>query len=369
MAEELTAIQKDLNRKFLASRNETLGTKYKSLKAYLTDNGKVEPNTPVYDRRQAAYNKFGQTYKQDIQKAAVETGMVAPAYEQTIREMYPELATYFDEYPAVRTIFVDAVTSPNPPSATILRSRLAGTPFWQTLTESKVKWDTGTEAFREGALNEKSLKVVQMGQQLGVTLAQDDARVRSIATDAARLGWSDATLTNAVGKLITGDTGDMAELRSGYLGQQVNKAFGDYGYVAQGQRRAENVNQWVNKIATGAESLQTLQTYLTDQAKILYPSFTKDFEAGRTFKQVVAPYADVAANVLEKDAGTIDWSDPLYSVALNQGPQADSKPMSLTEWQRKLRTDASYGWDQTQNANDLAQQIGTTLARAFGKVR
>lgn len=369
MAEELKSLQKDLNSKFLASRNETLGTKYKSLKAYLTDNGNVQPGTPVYARRQAAYNKFGTQYKTDLETAAINSGMKNPAYEDTIREMYPELAAYFDEYPAVRSIFIDAVTAPNPPSATILRSRLAGTDFWQTLTDTKVKWDTGTQAFRDAALSEKSLKVVQIAQGLGVSLSQDDDRVKSVATDAARLGWSDASLANAVGKLIAGDTGDMAELRSGYLSTKVNAQFNDYGYVSKGQRRAEAVNEWVSKIATGAESLQTLQTYLTEQAKVLYPSFTKDFEAGRTFKQVVAPYADVAATVLEKDAASIDWSDPLYSVALNQGPQADNKPMSLSEWQRKLRSDAAYGWNQTQNANDLARQIGSTLARAFGKVR
>lgn len=369
MADDLKAIQKDLTTKFIASRNEVLGTKYKNLKAYFTDDGKVEENTPVYERRQAAFKKFSKQYKTDMETAAVESGAVKPAYEETIREMYPELAAYFDEYPAVRSIFVDAVTAPNPPSATILRSRLAGTDFWQTLTDSKVKWDTGTEAFREAGRQEKSLKVVQMAQGLGVSLAQDDARVLSLATDAARLGWSDALLTTKVGQLITGDKGDMAELRSGYLGQQVNQQFNEYGYVSKGPRRAETVNEWVNKIATGAESLSTLKTYLSDQAKVLYPSFTKDFEAGRTFKQVVAPYADVAANVLEKDAGSIDWSDPLYSVALNQGPQADNKPMSLSEWQRKLRSDSAYGWDQTQNANELAMQIGSTLARAFGKVR
>lgn len=369
MAEELKALQKDLNTKFIASRNELLGTKFKSLKAYLTDNGNADPGTPVYKRRQAAYEKFGKQYQVDLETAAVQSGAKNPAYEDTIREMYPELAAYFDEYPQVRSIFIDAVTAPNPPSSTILRSRLAGTDFWQTLTDTKVKWDTGTEAFREATLGEKSLKVVQIAQGLGVTLGQDDDRVKSVATDAARLGWSDAALANAVGKLITGDTGDVAELRSGYLGTKVNGLFNDFGYIAKGQRRADVVSGWVSKIATGAESLQTLQTFLAEQAKVLYPSFTKDFEAGRTFKQVVAPYADVAATVLEKDAGSIDWADPLYSMALNQGPQADNKPMSLTEWQRKLRTDSAYGWNETQNANDLARQIGSTLARAFGKVR
>jgi hypothetical protein len=42
--------------------------------------------------------------------------------------------------------------------------------------------------------------------------------------------------------------------------------------------------------------------------------------------------------------------------------------MSLGEWYIKLRSDSQYGWDKTTQAKQEAQELGYSIARAFGRV-
>jgi hypothetical protein len=42
--------------------------------------------------------------------------------------------------------------------------------------------------------------------------------------------------------------------------------------------------------------------------------------------------------------------------------------MSLTDWVTTIKSDPSFGWQFTKQANQQATDIGLTLARAFGKV-
>jgi uncharacterized protein YjdB len=43
--------------------------------------------------------------------------------------------------------------------------------------------------------------------------------------------------------------------------------------------------------------------------------------------------------------------------------------MGLGDWVTKLKSDESFGWQFTKQANQQATDIGLTLARAFGKVK
>lgn len=367
--DELKQLNTKMRKDFLARKNKQLGTSYKSINEYLTDGGKMGESSAVYARRSAAFSQFKTTWNSNLMDYAVATGKMSPSYESKVREMYPSLAGYLDQSPELSKIFRDAVTSPTPPTDQVLRARLQGTKFWQTLTQSKVAWDTATDAERQAALDSKVNEVITIGQNLGVSLNPKDGRVVQLATDAARLGWDATHLQNAVGGMALADSEENQMLRNGQIGRTVSTMLNQYGYPSKGDNRTSTITEWVSKIAQGQESPETLRTYLTTQAKQWYPSFANDFDMGRTFQDVIDPYAQIAASTLEKPKESIDWTDPIYSRAINQGPEKNNMPMSIAEWQKTLRTDAAYGWNETQQANDLALQIGSTLARAFGRVR
>lgn len=369
MANDVKKLKAAQDKEFLNFKANQLGVKYKTVRDYLTDNGKLNSSSATYQRRAAAYNKYATEWKANLNEAGIQSGKLLPTYQTQIEKMYPELAGYMRQYPELQKIFRDAVTSPVPVAEGVLNAKMRGTSFWQTLTDSRVAWDTATDASREQMTQETAVYIRSIAQRSGVSWQDTDPKVRDLAVKAKREGWSEQMVADAVGAMLVEDDEDVVQLRTGYLGNQVNETLNTFGYPARSGTRQSFVNDWVTKIATGAESTETLQTYLKEQAKVWYPSFSDQFEAGRTFKQVIDPYARIAASTLEKDPESIDFTDPLYSVAINQGPEKQNAPMSFADWTKKLRSDSAYGWNNTQQANDLAMQVGASLVRAFGKVR
>lgn len=369
MANDMKKLKSAMDKEFLGFKANQLGKTYKSLEAYLTNDGQAEPGSAVYRRRVAAYNQFSEEWKKNLNQAGVQSGKLLPAYQEQIQKMYPELAAYINESPELQKIFRDAVTSPVPIAATVLQARIRATPFWNTVTQSRSAFDLATDATRQAAVAEKTSQAVAYAQSLGVSVSASDPKVVDVASKAAREGWSERMFQNAIGAVLTEDDGDTVALRQGYMGTQVSGTMKKWGYPTTGTAKQSFTNEWVTKIATGGESMETLNTYLKEQAKTWFPSFAEQFDAGRTFSDVVQPYAQIAANTLEVDMDGIDWSNPIYSVALNQGPDKGGTPMSFNDWATKLRTDSVYGWNSTQQANQLAHQIGSALVRGFGKVR
>lgn len=369
MDKELKKLKRAMDKEFIGFKNNQMNKSYKNLNDYLTDGGRLSVGSAAYLRRSRNYDNFAGQWREGLENAGVESGKILPVYEQQIEKMYPELAVYMREYPELQQIFRDAVTSPTPPSASMLNAKLRGTTFWQSLTESKVRFDTATEASKQQMIDEMNLRVTSIAQGVGVSVDAANPKIKDLSVQAIRGGWTDQMLSNALGTMLLEDDETTLQLRTGFLGSRIQKTISDWGYPVRGQGRQDFANDWITKIATGQESEQTFQSYMKEQAKTWFPSFSQQFDEGRTFKEIVAPYEQIASATLEKDPESIDWTDPIYSQALNQGPERNNAPMSFSEWTKKLRTDSAYGWNTTQQANDLAHTIGMSLTRAFGKVR
>jgi len=86
-----------------------------------------------------------------------------------------------------------------------------------------------------------------------------------------------------------------------------------------------------------------------------------------TMEKIVKPWKDMAASVLELDPNQVDMSKPQYSVAYAGSPDGKMGAMSLGDWYVKLRSDATYGWDKTKQAQQEARELGFNIARSFGR--
>lgn len=104
-----------------------------------------------------------------------------------------------------------------------------------------------------------------------------------------------------------------------------------------------------------------------EKAIALYPHLTRQIEAGLTLQDLAYDYKTTAAQLLEKTPDQIDMSDYRFNVALKTGETGKERMMSTSEWANKIRTDESYGWQYTKQANDQATELALGLARAFGK--
>lgn len=96
------------------------------------------------------------------------------------------------------------------------------------------------------------------------------------------------------------------------------------------------------------------------QAKTYFPALADKIDNGYTVKQLLTPYINTRANILEEDPDSIDVST-LKSVA------SDPKNlMNLYDYEVSLRKDPK--WRFTKNAQDSLSDVANTIAKTFGLV-
>jgi len=94
------------------------------------------------------------------------------------------------------------------------------------------------------------------------------------------------------------------------------------------------------------------------QAKTYYPALADKIDKGFTVKQLLTPYINSRANILEEDADSIDLKE-LQSVA------KDPKGlMNLYEYEISLRKNPK--WRFTKNAQDQLGALARDLTKMFG---
>ena len=138
-----------------------------------------------------------------------------------------------------------------------------------------------------------------------------------------------------------------------------------YGYaVSDAEVQAALTGGMYNGVAVSSESiLQKAQK----AAKGAYGHLSDQIDAGLSLTDIFENYKRYAANVLELDESQIDFTkDPKWQSAFGT---KESGQMGLGDWVTKLKSDESFGWQYTKQANQQATDIGLTLARAFGKVK
>jgi len=193
----------------------------------------------------------------------------------------------------------------------------------------------------------------------------DQNIVTQLATNSIKFGWGDDLLSNAIGLEATRSTGSMSQLASGYVGQNIKEIANDYGIKLTEQ----HLNQWTASVATGQQTRDTFKQYAIQQAKQLFPSIATQLDAGQTFQQIVDPYRNTAANLLEMNANMIDFTDPKWAKAITFVDQSgNQRPMSFSEWNDYLRQNRSFGYEYTSDAQSKAYQVANDLANLFGKV-
>ena len=144
-------------------------------------------------------------------------------------------------------------------------------------------------------------------------------------------------------------------------------------------------SMYVAADAAEAKATQTFQ----DQAKGLYPSLSAQISAGSTVQQLTSPYFNVAEAITgvpastmmadQQSGGLSKWAaflqggnNPSGSTQLanTTGAAAKNQPqmMTIDQWKTYLMQNPQYGFQNTQGAKDMAEQMSSAILNEFGKV-
>lgn len=119
-------------------------------------------------------------------------------------------------------------------------------------------------------------------------------------------------------------------------------------------------NKQVLESASNTDRLKANMNLINLQAKTIFPALTEKIDAGYTVKQLLSPYLQSRANILEEDADSIDIKE-LKDVA------KDPKGlMNLYDYEISLRQNPK--WRFTKNAQDSMANVAKKLAQTFGLV-
>lgn len=165
--------------------------------------------------------------------------------------------------------------------------------------------------------------------------------------------------TNKIANAATGDPVAVASLQKGNFGlaySDLRSAYAENGIPVNDKSLAQlALDSTVNP-----EKMKSNLNLIRLQAKTFYPALANQIDNGYSVKQVLSPYLQTRANILEEDPDAIDLKE-LTKVA------SDPKGlMGLYDYEVSLRNDPK--WRYTKNAQDSISNVARGIAQSFGLV-
>lgn len=275
-----------------------------------------------------------------------------------IREMYPTLA-WMLAVPELADLLIKAGMENWEPGR--IKAAIEGTQWWKDRNQSARNFEeqlNSDPATAEQQVQSLKTQVLQFARQNNMNVS--DAEALFIARDSLRLGRTQQEWQASV----VGKYGAASASGASPTAQQLKALAAQYAVPMSDA----TLQKWVQDMLTGMVDQNTFRAYLIEQAKSLFPSLANALDRGITVQQYVAPYQEIAAQELGINVADIDWTDPKWSTAIHRIDPKTGQPvsMSLSDWQKELRTNPIYGFDQTTRAKDQATALGQNLLERLG---
>jgi len=239
--------------------------------------------------------------------------------------------------------------------------------MWST-PESQARFAAqlqGTDFYVELKTNDTVKNITSLVGDLGF----DTVPFNNFLKDAMNFGWKDDTLKQkvyeeafrkdpATGNYVNATTIERVRKSNPYLTvANIGKAF--FNTVS---------DSTIAGVLTGSMIQDDVVRQQRELAKGKYAHLSSLIDQGLSLEDISDSYKTQASKLLEKDVNSIDMSQGAYSQAFDFGEEGKKRLMSTSEWEVKLRSDANFGWDKTQNAREEARALASSISQAFGRV-
>jgi hypothetical protein len=250
-----------------------------------------------------------------------------------------------------------------------IQARIKGTKYFDAITDSQYKFDGANSAVQNGLIQTAREAIVKDYSDVGLSQTDIDEIAKKVARNGlTATGVKQAVYQYAFRKPSAATTptapGMARNAIEGGDADAIRIAARAYGYnVSDAEMQAALTGGMYNGVAVTQDSiLQKAQK----SAKGKYFHLADQIDAGLSLEDIFSGYRNYAADVLEIDPNQIDFTkDSKWARAFGT---KETGQMSLTDWVTTIKSDPTFGWQFTKQANQQATDIGLTLARAFGKV-
>lgn len=199
----------------------------------------------------------------------------------------------------------------------------------------------------------------RMATKMGINIAPD--RLSALAESSLKFDWTPEDIQSALGAEFKYDpTNQTQNTTVSAMRQKASQ------YLVP--LSAQAIEQWTSGLLSGTYTEADYDQYLKDMAKSMFPQLSAAIDSGKSVAQWLDPYKQIASNNLDLPAESIDFADPKWKTALEQvDPKTGEKSvMTLTDWERKLKSDPVYGYDKTKAGIADASHMATEIMKKFG---
>lgn len=346
------------DKNFLADANSRLGTNYSSVQSYLTNNGKVKKDSETYKKRLAEVQNWrGKTKRQNI--------VVSGKLIEEAKKIYGSAADLYN-IPELKAVFEEGFV--NQWSSEELLRAVDNTAWAKERSQAQETYDVlkttdPTEAAARVEANASSVRRILA--QKGVTATEE--QIKMIAEKGTRNGWSgtqwdEYTASDALTMAAAQPAQGQVQQQAAPTATQLRTIAKNFGVPVADS----TLNSWITDISSNKRTADQFTEYARASAQTLYPGLSERLQTN-TFDEIVSPYKQLYADVLEVPEGNVDLTSPQFSNLFTAGDPQKPRMMTSTEWVGFLRKKPE--WQNTRNAYNEYAQAANTLNKIFGGTR
>lgn len=283
--------------------------------------------------------------------------------DENVRQNYSEFAYLLDDPtlfgPEITAVLREATDK----EWTIDRFRgaVTATPYWQNTVASAKKFDSAPDADKKMAIDGVKTTINGITDLTGIPQAEIDSFVSNMARNNVqgdalkKMVYSFAftkgkTLKAEAAALASKDASDIKAIIKSYGGTASDEDI--ESYLSSGKKPTD------------------VQTLYKEKLKGQYPHLASQLDADLSFDDITKDYKNLAAQILEKSAESIDFMKPEFMDSIaKRDDKGNLRQMSLGEWTQTLKTDDRFGYSKTSGAIQDARVMVANLGKAFGRVR
>jgi hypothetical protein len=276
------------------------------------------------------------------------------------RQTYGYLAAFLDD-PEVGPILLKAAQEGW--DLARLQGAIYATDWWKRSSESMRTWEAlqaQDPAEAAAQLETQKAAIREQARQMGTPLAAD--RIDRIAMSAQQLGWSPQQIKSAIlaevdfaNAPVSSDVGALKDKL-----QQIGNSYAVW-------IPPDELTSWAQAITSGDSTEDAFKATWAGVAKAYYnnPGLTAALDQGLTTQQYASQFVGDGANLLELNQASIDLRDPKWQRFLFPNPET-GQAWTGTDFQKVLRTDPTYGYDNTARSETDARTVGFGFLQRMG---
>ena len=310
-----------------------------------------------------------------IQRQASEQAVSSTlfgAYAQDIFDLDPSIRAAFDQIvKGIKNQTIDTDTQVGRDAAqAILRNADWSKQFGATARRFQIleKTDPGSAQEAINAkVDELRNALTEVGGSVDEEELRDMSRVSLMGGRSVNGQWTPLTTDETrkwIARTIDFDgtlKGQVRQVQNNIQNLALNYGFNDL----MGGRMNDWVRDNTRAVTAGDLTIEDIEGEMKNFAMGRFPALSKQLQAGIPLVDLVAPYKNTLATMLEIDEGSVSLADSLMERALGSlGSEGQQSLMPLWEFKQQVRKDPR--WLSTDQAVGTYNNIGVQIAKDFG---